>query len=56
MHADIEGFVNLASALVRTLFKDADSEAEQLLVQLGDATAKSGSSETHKTTNARYNA
>lgn len=46
----------MASALVRTLFKDADSEAEQLLVQLGEATAKSGSSETHKTTNARYNA
>jgi len=57
VHAtDIEGFVNLSSALIRTLFKDNDAEAEDLLVSLGEGTAKSASSETGTTIHARYNA
>ncbi|KAK9896883.1 hypothetical protein P389DRAFT_168600 [Cystobasidium minutum MCA 4210] len=54
---DIEGFVNLASALVKTLFKDSEEEIDQLLVQLAQGVAKpSSSNEGSATTHARYNA
>jgi len=50
---DLEGFTNLAVALISTTFEGQD--AEELFTQLAEGVAKNASSESSATINARYN-
>merc|ERR1712093_442046 len=50
---DLEGFTNLAVALISTTFEGQD--AEELFTQLTEGVAKNASSESSATINARYN-
>ena len=54
-HADLEGFVNLAAALVNAHLEDT-KEVEDSLVQLSAAASKAASGESSATLSARYSA